>query len=139
MKPEKIITDPQMDIFKVELKRLVDSQHPMVKLAKQINWAEFDKEFDTHYSEEGRPAIPTRLMVSLHYLKYSYSLSDEETVARWVENPYWQYLSGYQHFEYTMPIDPSSMTRWRRRIGDKGAETLLSRTIVTGIEQGYLT
>ena len=138
MKPEKITTDPQIDMFKIELNRLVNSRHPMVKLAKQINWPEFDKEFDTHYSEEGRPAIPTRLMVSLHYLKYSFDLSDEATVANWVENPYWQYLSGNQYFEYAMPIDPSSMTRWRQRIGDKGAETLLSRTIVTGIEQGYL-
>ncbi|MFH1776745.1 MAG: hypothetical protein ABH952_04200 [Candidatus Omnitrophota bacterium] len=68
MKPEKITTDPQIDMFKVELNRLVYSRHPIVRLAKQINWPEFDKEFDTHYSEEGWPEIPTRLMVSSHYL-----------------------------------------------------------------------
>ena len=77
-------------------------------------------------------------MVSLHYLKYTYNLSDEETVARWVENPYWQHFSGPQHFEYKMPIDPSSMTRWRKRIGVEGAETLLSQTIRTAVEQKYL-
>jgi len=73
-----------------------------------------------------------------HYLKYSHNLSDEETVTGWVENPYWEYLSGRQHFEPKMPIDPSSMTRWRKRIGVEGAELLLSQTIETAIEQKYL-
>jgi transposase, IS5 family len=138
MKPQKISKDPQIDLFKIELNRIVDRQHPLVKLAHQMDWAVFDREFESHFCEEGRPAIPTRLMVTLHYLKYTYDLSDEETVARWAENPYWQYLSGRQHFEYALPIDPSSMTRWRNRVSVKGAETLLSQTIRTGIEQGYL-
>lgn len=138
MKPQKIKPDPQLDLFKIELNRIVNFEHPLAKLAKQIDWNAFDQEFATHFTDEGRPAIPTRLMVSLHYLKYSHNLSDEETVARWVENPYWQYLSGRQHFEHKMPIDPSSMTRWRKRIGVDGAELLLSQTIQTAMEQKYL-
>lgn len=138
MKPQKIKYEPQMDLFKIELNRIINSGHPMAKLAKQIDWAVFDQEFETHFAEEGRPAIPTRLMVALHYLKYSHDLSDEETVARWVENPYWQYLSGRQFFEHKLPIDPSSMTRWRKRIGVEGAETMLSQTITTAVEQKYL-
>lgn len=125
-------------MFEIELNRIVDSRHSLVKLAHKIDWEAFDREFETHFSDDGRPAIPTRLMVALHYLKYTYDISDEATLAHWVENPYWQYLSGRQHFEHTLPIDPSSMTRWRQRIGVKGAETLLSQTILTGIEQGYL-
>ena len=77
-------------------------------------------------------------MVALHYLKYTHDLSDEDTVARWVENPYWQHFSGRQHFEHKFPIDPSSMTRWRKRIGVEGAETLLSQTITTAVKQGCL-
>ncbi len=138
MKPQKIKRDPQLDLFRIELNRIINFEHPLAKLAKQIDWNAFDQEFETHFTDEGRPAIPTRLMVSLHYLKYSHNLSDEETVARWVENPYWQYLSGRQHFEYKMPIDPSSMTRWRKRIGVDGAELLLSQTIQTAMEQKYL-
>ena len=138
MKPQKFKRDPQLDLFKIELNRIINFEHSIAKLAKQIDWAAFDKEFETHFTDEGRPAIATRLMVSLHYLKYTHNLSDEETVARWVENPYWQYLSGRQFFEYKMPIDPSSMTRWRKRIGVDGAELLLSQTIQTAIEQKYL-
>ena len=138
MKPQKIKRDPQLDLFKIELNRIINFEHPLAKLAKQMDWNAFDQEFETHFTDEGRPAIPTRLMVSLHYLKYSHNLSDEETVACWVENPYWQYLSGRQHFEHEMPIDPSSMTRWRKRIGVDGAELLLSQTIQTAMEQKYL-
>ena len=138
MKPQKLSYNPQMDLFKTELSRIVDKKHPLIQLAEQMNWAAFDKQFEVYYSEEGRPAIETRLMVSLHYLKYTHNLSDEETVQRWVENPYWQYFSGRQHFEYELPIDPSSMTRWRKRIGKEGAEALLKQTIRTGIEQGQI-
>ena len=138
MKPQKIKRDPQLDLFKIELNRIINFEHSLAKLAKQIDWNAFDQKFEAHFTDEGRPAIATRLMVSLHYLKYAHNLSDEETVARWVENPYWQYLSGRQHFEHKMPIDPSSMTRWRKRIGVDGAELLLSQTIQTAMEQKYL-
>jgi len=40
------------------------------------------------------------LIVALHYLKYTYKLSDEDVVATWVENPYWQYFSGMKFFEH---------------------------------------
>lgn len=138
MKPQKTKRDPQMDLFKIELNRIVNVQHSLVKLAHQIDWSAFDKKFETYFVDEGRPAIATRLMVALHYLKYTHDLSDEETVALWVENPYWQYFSGRQHFEHKIPIDPSSMTRWRKRIGVEGAEELLSQTIITAVKERYL-
>jgi transposase, IS5 family len=68
-------------------------------------------------------------MVALHYLKYTHDLSEEAVLRGWVENPYWQYLSGMKYFSHEMPIDPSSMSRWRRRIGEAGAEKLLKETI----------
>jgi IS5 family transposase len=138
MKPQKFKGDPQFDLFKSELNRIINLAHSLAKLARQIDWAVFDEKFETYFSDEGRPAIATRLMVALHYLKYTHDLSDEETIALWVENPYWQYFSGRQHFEHKFPIDPSSMTRWRKRMGVEGAEALLSQTITTAVKQGYL-
>jgi IS5 family transposase len=72
--------------------------------------------------------------VALHYLKYQHDLSDEDVVAAWVENPYWQHFSGMKHFQHHKPIDPSSMTRWRKRLGDAGAEQMLRATIEAGVE-----
>jgi IS5 family transposase len=72
-------------------------------------------------------------MVALHYLKYQHDLSDEDIVAAWVENPYWQHFSGMRYFQHSMPIDPSSMTRWRKRLGEAGAEQMLRATIEAGM------
>ena len=94
MKPQKIKKDPQLDLFKIELNRIVNAQHPLVKLSHQMDWNAFDQKFEPYFSDEGRPAIATRLMVALHYLKYTNHLSDDEALALWVENPYWQYFSG---------------------------------------------
>ena len=118
---------------KTRLANLVNDRHPLVRLARQIDWHGFDEHFGVHYGEKGRPAISTRLMVSLHYLKYTHDLSDEAVVKGWVENPYWQYLSGMEFFEYEPPIDPSSMSRWRSRVGAAGAEELLKETVQAGL------
>jgi transposase, IS5 family len=69
----------------------------------------------------------------LHYLKYTHDLSDEAVVRGWVENPYWQYLSGMEFFCHEAPIDPSSMSRWRSRVGEAGAGELLKETIEAGL------
>ena len=68
MKPQKIKRDPQLDLFKIELNRIINFEHSLAKLAKQIDWNAFDQKFEAHFTDEGRPAIATRLMVSLHYL-----------------------------------------------------------------------
>ena len=73
-------------------------------------------------------------MVALHYLKYTHNLSDEDVVATWVENHYWQYLSSMKWFEHEFPIKASSMTRWRNRINGAGAEELLKETIKAGLK-----
>ena len=138
MKPQKSQHEKQMDLLRVELRRIINEDHELVKIADQMDWESFDKRFEKYYCEEGRPGIETRLMVSLHYLKYAEDLRDEETVKKWVENPYWQYFSGQQYFKHRLPIYPSSMTRWRKRIGEEGAEELLRQTVQTGIKEGYV-
>lgn len=83
--------------------------------------------------EKGRPAIDARLMVSRHYLKYTFDLSDEAVVEGWLQNPYWQYLSGMRYFQHDPPLHPSSMSCWRGRAGKAGAEELPEQTVRTGV------
>ena len=92
-----------------------------------------EERFGALYSEEGRPGIPIRLMVGLHYLKHAFNESDETVVGRWVENPYWQHFCGEEYFRHEMPIHPSQMTRFRERIGEEGCEFMLGLTVVAGI------
>jgi IS5 family transposase len=87
----------------------------------------------SYSAQTGRPGISTRLMVALHYLKYTHDLSNGAVLRGRVENPCWQYLSGMKYFSHEMPVDASSMSRWRRLIGEAGAEELLKETIRAGL------
>jgi IS5 family transposase len=134
MRPKSEPKHPQRELFQIDLEQLIDLQHPLAVLAQQIDWGQFDLLLGSSYHPtQGAPGTPTRLMVALHFLKYQTDLSDEDVVAAWVENPYWQYFSGMRDFQHSMPIDPSSMTRWRKRLGEAGAEKMLRETIEAGM------
>jgi transposase, IS5 family len=80
-------TDPD-DLFRARLSQQLDLRHPLVRLAGLIDWQVFEARFgELYHPHVGRPGIPIRLMVGLSYLQHTYALSDEEVVARWVENP----------------------------------------------------
>jgi IS5 family transposase len=139
MRPKREQKQPQRELFQVELEQLIDLHHPLVQLGMRIDWASFEVAMGaTYHPTQGAPGISTRLMVALHYLKYQHDLSDENVVAHWVENPYWQHFSGEQFFQHRAPIDASSMTRWRQRLGEAGAEQMLRATIETGIAMGAI-
>jgi hypothetical protein len=59
-------------------------------------------------------------------------------VARWVENPYHHHFTGGVFFQHKHPIDPSSLTRWRKRTGEEGVEWLLTQTIEAGRKSGAI-
>ena len=136
MKPRQPSSqEPQNELFRVELIHLIDLDHPLVKLARVVDWSKFDAAFEPLFDDQtGRPAMATRLMVGLHYLKHLHGLSDEDVVEQWVENPYWQYLCGSKYFEHRLPIHPTSMTRWRKKIAAAGAEKLLEETLAAGLQ-----
>ena len=139
MRPKSEPKHPQRELFQAELEQIIDLHHPLVRLGMCIDWVSFDEALGTTYHPtQGAPGISTRLMVALHYLKYQHDLSDENVVLHWVENPYWQHFSGERYFQHRVPVDASSMTRWRQRLGEAGAEQMLRATIETGIEMGAI-
>jgi IS5 family transposase len=122
----------QGHLFQSRLDQILNPDHPLFKLAKQIVWEVFAEEFGALYVENaGRPGKPIRLLVGLHYLKYTYGESDESVVERFVENPYWQYFCGYEYFQHEIPLEASLLTKWRKRVGAGGMEKLLQETVAT--------
>jgi IS5 family transposase len=114
------------------LRELLNREHPLFRLAGAINWQVFEDEFGQLYAEGvGRPALPTRLLVGLHYLKHLYHVSDEVVLASWVENPYWQYFCGEEYFRHELPCVPTSLVKWRQRVGAQGIEQLLKQSLDT--------
>ncbi len=87
--------EEQGELYQRRLSTLLDQSHPLYVLAEAIDWEFFEREFGSLYVEQkGRPGLPMRLLVGLHYLKHLYDVSDERVVAGFVENPYWQYFCG---------------------------------------------
>ena len=126
----------KVDLFRERLEAIIDPHHALVRLAGLVPWSRFDEAFGRFYRPIGRPAKPTRLMVGLHYLKHVHDLSDEEVVARWVENPYWQFFCGFDFFQHEAPLDASTMTRWRKRIGPTGLEEMLKASVGVALDTG---
>ncbi len=136
MKPRKPPLE-QDDLLRARLVEMIDMRHALVKLANLIVWEVFEREWAGFFpSHTGRPATPPRLVAGLFYLQHAFRLSDEAVVARWAENPYWQHFCGETFFQHRLPIDASSMTRWRNRIGEEGVEWLLTETIKAGQRAG---
>jgi transposase, IS5 family len=125
---------PQCELFGARLSELLNPEHPLYVLAERIDWPEFDAAIEACYADElGRPGVNTRLMVGLLSLKHAFNESDESLVARWVENPYWQFFCGLSYMQHELPIDPSSLSRWPKRVGAERLEKLLETTIKTAL------
>lgn len=118
---------------------MIDMRHELVKPAELIDRDWFDHEWGGFLpSTKGRPATDPRLVAGLMYLQHAYGLSDQAVVARWAETPYFQHFTGETFFQHHPPIDPTSLVRWRQRIGKERAEWLLAKTIEVGREAGVI-
>ena len=139
MGPKPVDERSDHDLFRTELVILIDQRHELARLADLIDWSAFAQQWGAQFeTTTGRPALPTRLMAALLYLKHVYALSDEDVVERWVENPYWQHFSGERYFRHELPCDPSSLVRWRKRIGEAGCEWLLAHSIEAARRAGVI-
>jgi IS5 family transposase len=140
MQPKKIIKGSQPDdLFRSRLEQILNLKHPLCVLAERINWLVFEGEFGALYHEHlSRPGLPIRLLVGLHYLKHAYDESDELVVEKFLENPYWQYFCGFEYFQHEFPLEPTSLVKWRHRVGSAGIEKLLQETVETAKGSGLL-
>ena len=123
----------QMQLFD-GLEKMLNPKEPLYKLEKVIPWEELEEEFSRYYTNFGRPAKPTRLMISLLLLKQLHNISDDEVVSQWTHNPYWQYLSGEEQFKWELPCTSSELTHFRKRIGKAGVERIFRLSV--GVIEG---
>ena len=138
MRPQNKILN-QGDLFRAKLEAILNQTHPLFKLSNCIDWKMFEREFGEFFvADFGRPALSIRLVIGLHYLKHLYCVSDEGVVEMFLENPYWQYFCGLEFFEHNFPCNPTSLVKWRKRVGADGIEKLLKETIDVARRSGQL-
>ena len=78
MKP-KATTHERPQMATMHLDRALDMNHELVRLSQTIDWEAISAEFRPMYCpNNGRPAVPTRLMAGLQLLKHTFNLSDDQ-------------------------------------------------------------
>ncbi|MEQ1956525.1 IS5 family transposase [Mesorhizobium sp. CN2-181] len=138
-RPREKCETGEQDLFRARLDQIINMRHELVRLAQAIDWPVLEARFGAVYSDgPGMPPLPTRLMAGLAILKHTFDLSDEVLCARWVENPYFQYLTGEEFFRHELPFDRSSMTRWRQRMGEERITILLQESLAVAVKSGAM-
>jgi transposase, IS5 family len=129
----------QSDLFRPPLDKIIDLGHPLVRLAQEIDWGFLDRELGGGYEAgPGQPPLAVRLVAGLMILKHMHSLSDEVLCARWLENPYYQFFCGEHSFRHELPFDRSSLSRWRKRLGEEKLAALLQESLSVAHKTGAL-
>ena len=136
MKPTGPSDTQQLDLFRASLRQILNPAHPLLILAAKIDWTRFDAAFAECYSPDmGAPAKAVRLMVGLHDLKHAFNESDESLLEKWVENPYWQAFCGFDVMQHEAPLHPTSLVKWRQRVGAERLTLLLEETIARAVAE----
>lgn len=139
MKPRPIRQDQDL-LFKSRLSEQLNPEHELLRLAKAIPWEQLELEFSPLFTAgSGYPPIAIRLACGLMILQHMFDMSDERVVTAWVENPYWQAFCGYDFLQWELPMHPTSLTRWRQRIGAQGVEKILQLSVVVALKTNTVT
>ena len=129
----------QKDLLRPALEDIIDLAHPLVRLAREIDWPFLDSRFaSVCTSGPGQPPLPTRLVAGLFILKHMHDLSDEVLCARWLENPYYQFFCGEVSFCHKLPFERSSLTHWRQRLGEEHLVALVQESLAVAHKTGAL-
>jgi transposase, IS5 family len=139
MRPRERRESGEQDLFRSRLDQVINMEHALVKLARTIDWRFLEEKFGAVYQDgPGQPPLPTRLMAGLAILKHTYNLSDEVVCELWIENPYYQYFCGEEFFQHRLPLDRSSMTHWRNRMGEERLQALLQESLAVATKTGAM-
>lgn len=87
-----------------------------VELASIMPWEHIEQIYMTAFqSENGRPALSSRIAFGAIFIKEYNHLTDEGTVETIAENPYMQYFLGLTGFHAEPLFDASMMVHFRKR------------------------
>jgi IS5 family transposase len=81
--------DRQKDLLRPALEEIIDLGHPLVRLAREIDWGFLDRRLASVCTTgPGQPGLPTDPAGGgLFILKHMHTLSDEVLCARWLGEP----------------------------------------------------
>ena len=99
--------DRQKDLLRPALEEIIDLGHPLVRLAREIDWGFLDRRFAGVCTPgPGQPGLPTRLVAGLFILKHMHNLSDEV-------------LCATDRLSWISATSCASPSRWRQCVSDE--------------------
>jgi IS5 family transposase len=97
-----------------------------LRLAQRTDWDFLERPLGGVYKPgPGQPLLSVRLMAGLMILKHMESLPGEVLCARFLDSLYGQFFCGEVSFRHDLPVDRSSLTPWRQRLGEEHLIALL--------------
>jgi transposase, IS5 family len=101
--------------------QITDSTNELVILRQVIPWQAIITQLTQFYEDNtGRLGKSLRVMVALLILARLRSLGDRPVVGQVKENRYMQYFCNVPDADLANFVDPSLLTRFRKRLGEKG-------------------
>src|SRR3990172_6445706 len=116
----------------------LDKENRWLKVAEIIPWKELEGVYAARHAKRGRPAKDSRLIVGLLAIKHMTELSDEEVLESVRENPYQQAFCGFDQLVTDKILDPSTLTKQRKRLGKEFFEELEKKVYEVLIEKKLL-
>ena len=108
--------------------RLLPPQHPLLDALECIQWDSFIPLLEAHYcADRGQPAIPPLLFLKFEFLRYLHRSSDREVIARAETDVIYRWF-------LQIPVrcrlpDPSSLVRFRGRLGEEGHQKIFDHLV----------
>jgi IS5 family transposase len=131
-------TERQLPMFEMRFADHLNPDHELLRAARLIDWDSLHESLLKYYSLLGRSGKPIRLMVGLHILKHRYNCSDERAVEELHENAYWQCFCGYETFQTGVLLEPTSLVKFRNRLGAEGMKEIEAVLLGTWGQMGLV-
>ena len=117
--------------------RVIRRDHPLRRVLERIPWEAFRETLESYYCRDrGQPAIDPVRMLKLEYLRYHFNLSDRQVIDRCETDVSFRFFMQVG-LRYHFP-DPSLLTRFRGRLGEKGFHEIFQKLISIAREEGVV-
>jgi IS5 family transposase len=131
-------TERQLPMFELRFAGRLNPDHELLRAAALIDWDSLQEALWKYYSPLGRSGKPIRLMVGLHILKHRFNCSDERAVEELHENAYWQCFCGFETFQTGVLLEPTSLVKFRNRLGSEGMKQIEAVLLQTWRQMGLV-
>lgn len=121
--------------------KLRKEPNEFVCLANAIDWEAIERIVESLFKKgkkDGRPSKSARLIVGLLILQSWKNLTDREVVERCSTDMGFQFFCGMPDKEFVRPCSPSTLSRWRKRLGKEVLAQILSLSLALAVELGIL-